>query len=131
MTAPQTIYQIRAGVTSTVRIIHLSPSLRICQQQQGNRGVFRQYTAAVMDHRHSTDISAGTDDYKLCLHQHQEPLVNLAVHQPQTIICSIHLYRYFWYPTRLPRSKVSQRKTDTRKQTKKNCVNLRLFLSMK
>jgi hypothetical protein len=70
------IYQIRAGVTFAARIIYLTPSLQNCQQQQGNRSVFRQYTAAVVDHWHSTNISAGSDDYKLCQHKHLEPLHN-------------------------------------------------------
>ena len=72
MTAPHCIDELyikfAMALTSTARVIHLAPSLQVCQQQQGNRSVFRRYTAAVVDHRHSTAISAGTDDYKFCLH---------------------------------------------------------------
>jgi hypothetical protein len=71
-TAPHRIDELyikfAMALMSTARVIHLAPSLHVCQQQQGNRTVFRQYTATVVDHRHSTALSAGTDIYKFCLH---------------------------------------------------------------
>lgn len=97
---------------SASTIIHLAPTLQICQQQQGNRSVFRQYTAAVVDYRHSNATSAGTDDYKFCPHNTWSHLImkqftNHNINWLNTFVLLLCIHRDY-LEVKFPRKKQTQ-----------------------